>query len=200
MPRSTPRRAARVTMSTAGETTEPEGKISEVTGTEETTPSETMEMTAMEGAGADTQAPEEESGLVTSIIRPAKSMPRGHRYSPDDYASMVNVAKQHHALGLAYTACAKEQGVSWPTLRKALEAAGEIGGRPSKVDRPSRRQAELRGEVTETPIRSYGAGTMITLKLDGRQLLAQNRDDLIRLLTLGKPEWLQEAVKNLLEQ
>ncbi len=133
---------------------------------------------------------------VTSIVRRPVSR-RGHRYSQDELESFVRTARQKNQLGQSWTDAAKEMGLAWPTLRKALQRSGvDIGSRGRRPRlAPSRRGRATSGDVHP---RVTGSGTQLTVRVDAEQFVADNRDLIVDLLLKGRREGIQTAVRELL--
>jgi hypothetical protein len=177
-------------------------ELDEATAGEEETPPEPVTDQALESS----------PGLVESIVV-EKKRPRGYRYTSDDRIQLVAAAKQRHTLGESWVEVAKALFIAYPTLKPMLEADGVViegrGRRPKLPGTPRKtrpkattapRKSRPQETASETPISSHGKGTRFKVTLDTKQFVDDNFDEVFRVLMMGQPEGIKDAIRRLLER
>jgi hypothetical protein len=169
-----------------------EPELDEVTPGEEDTPPE---------PAVDQELGSSTPGLVQSIVV-EKKRPRGYRYTADDKITLVAAAKQRHTLGESWADVAKALNIAYPTLKPMLEADGVViegrGRRPNLPGTP--RRTRPKEEASDRPISSHGKGTRFKVTLDSKQFVDDNFEELFRVLMVGQPEGIKDAIRRLLQR
>lgn len=120
-----------------------------------------------------------------------------NRATEDEREAIVRVGEQLEHLGSTAREIAKSFGISTLTYSNWKKAPGKA---PASTGRPGGPRARGRRAASRAAAKVATARSRYIAEIDLAPVVAENREVVIELLTIGKPQAIKNAIRSLIEE